>query len=288
MDPETKQPIWEEPETAAEKMQARQVFYSITQAAEDEFFRFDPKKWRKAGRVGGPLHVRTMGLLLEEYWEKGYWCACDRGDRTGAFPDMLYTKPLIICAKGKEGRTVARTSTDEWDEESRTPVEVEITPSKNPEQVRSNYVKDFAMCEWAMFVVVTRTQVTDIRKVLLDKDRTTFEVVYKDVGLPEDDLEKLIGQGDALMPEASEADGGKEPGSVEQGAANKGPATAGAEQPPALQRNEIRLLALVLSSGYRNKAALASDLGVTERQVTRYLVHLEALELVARKGGAIG
>ena len=51
MDPETKQPMWREPETAAEKMQARQVFYSITQAAEDEFFRFDPKKWRKSGRV---------------------------------------------------------------------------------------------------------------------------------------------------------------------------------------------------------------------------------------------
>ena len=44
------------------------------------------------------------------------------------------------------------------------------------------------------------------------------------------------------------------------------------------------MLALVLSSGYRNKAALASDLGVTGRQVTRYLVHLEALELLARKG----
>jgi len=71
---------------------------------------------------------------------------------------------------------------------------------------------------------------------------------------------------------------------VEQGAANKGPGTAGAEQSPALQRNEIRLLALILSSGYTNKAALASDLGVTRRQVTRYLVHLEALELVARKG----
>src|SRR3989442_5600005 len=209
MDPETKQPIWKERERAAEKMQARQVCYSIAEADEDEFFRFDPEKWRKSGRIGGPMHFRTMGLLLEEYWEKGYWCAFDRGDRTGPFPDILYTKPLIIYAKGKEGRTVARMSTDEWDEESRTPVEVEITPSKNPEQVRNNYVKDFAMCEWAMFVVVTRTQVTDVRKVLLDKDRTTFEVVYKDVGLPEDDLEKLIGQGDALMPEASAADGGK-------------------------------------------------------------------------------
>jgi hypothetical protein len=284
MDPETKQPMWKEPETAAEKMQARQVFYSITQAAEDEFFRFDPKKWRKSGRVGGPMHVRTMGLLLEEYWEKGYWCAFDKGDRTGPFPDILYTKPLIIYAKGKEGRTVARTSTDEWDEESRTPVEVEISPSKNPEQVRNNYAKDFAMCEWAVFVVVTRTQVTDIRNILLDKDRTTFEVVYKDVGLPEDDLEKLIAQGDALLTEASEADGGKEPGSAEQRAVNKGPGMTEAEQPPALQRNEIRLLALVLSSGYTNKAALASDLGVTGRQVTRYLVHLEALELLARKG----
>src|SRR2546428_14002406 len=226
----------------------------MTQRAEDEFSRVDPKKWRKSGRVGGPMHVRTMALLLEEYWEKCYWCAFDRGERTGRFRDILYTKPLIIYAKGKEGRTVARTSTDEWDEESRTPVEVEITPFKNPGQVRDNYVKDFAMCEWAVFVVVTRTQVTDIRKILLDKDRTTFEVVYKDVGLPQDDLEKLIAQGDAPLPEAGEADGGREPGPVEQGAANRGPGTARADQPPTLQRNEIRLLALVLSSGYTNKA----------------------------------
>src|SRR2546422_10716251 len=121
------------------------------------------------------MHVRTMGHLLEEYWEKGYCCAFDRGDRTGPFPDILYTKPLIIYAKGKEGRTVARTSTDEWDEESRTPVEGEITPPKNPEQVRNNYVKDIAMCEWAVIVGVTRTQVTDIRKILLDTDSTSFE-----------------------------------------------------------------------------------------------------------------
>src|SRR2546428_138077 len=198
----------------------------MTQRAEDEFSRVDPKKWRKSGRVGGPMHVRTMALLLEEYWEKCYWCAFDRGDRTGLFPDILYTKPLIIYAKGKEGRTVARMSTDEWDEESRMPVEVEITPSKNPEQVRNNYVKDFAMCEWAMFVVVTRTQVTDIRNILLDKDRATFEVVYKDVGLPEDDLEKLIAQGDAPLPGAGEADGGKEAGAVEQGGVKLRPRTA--------------------------------------------------------------
>src|SRR3989454_1886828 len=185
------------------------------------------------------MHVRTMGLLLEEYWEKGYWCAFDRGDRTGPFPDILYTKPLIIYAKGKEGRTVARMGTDEWDEESRTPVEVEITPSKNPEQVRNNYVKDFAMCEWAMFVVVTRTQVTDIRKILLDKDRTTFEVVYKDVGLPEDDLEKLIAWGDAV-PEAGGGGGGEEGGAGGEGGSNKRPGSAGGgggrPPPPAEER----------------------------------------------------
>ena len=36
--------------------------------------------------------------------------------------------------------------------------------------------------------------------------------------------------------------------------------------------------------GIRTKRPLASDLGVIGRQVTRYLVHLEALELLARKG----
>ena len=47
-------------------------------------------------------------------------------------------------------------------------------------------------------------------------------VVILDLGLPEDDLGKLIVQGDAPLPDASEGGDEKEPGSAEQRAANKG------------------------------------------------------------------
>ncbi len=270
MDPETRQPMWKEPETEDEKMQARQVFYSITDAAQDEFFRFDPSKWKKSGRVGGPLHVRAMRRLLERFWEKGYWCAFDRGDREGPFPDILYVKPLIIFPKGREGRVVARTDTNSWDEESRTAVEVEITPSKNPSQVRDNYTKNVGKYPKLTFVVVTRSQIAEVRGVLPDKDRTTFDVVFEDVGLPESELEKLIEEGDVEKPEVS------------------GEAAAETEAPPSpdLDSNELHLLSVLLASGYTNKNALASDLGVSERTVTRYLVHLKDLGLLAKEGNA--
>jgi DNA helicase HerA-like ATPase len=200
-DPGTGQAMWKDPETAAEKAQAREAFYSVTPAAEDEFFRFDPRKWKMSGRVGGPLHVRVMKSLLEKYWEKGYWCAFDRGDRPGTFPDILYTKPLITYPKGKEGRVVARMSTDEWDEESRTPVEVEVTPSKNPEQVRQNYEKNVARYGTVRFVIASRNQLPEIVRILADKDRTKYQVVHEDIGIPENELEKLVAQGDVSPPE---------------------------------------------------------------------------------------
>ncbi|MEM3647263.1 MAG: hypothetical protein QW334_03860 [Thermofilum sp.] len=151
--------MWREPETEDEKMQARQVFYSVTDAAQEGFFRFDPEKWRKNGRVGGPLHVRAMRRLLEKFWKKGYWCAFDRGDREGPFPDILYVKPLVTYKPGRKGRVVARIDPDAWDEEGRIAIEVEITPSKNPGQVRDNYQKNLARYGKVTFVVISCSQI---------------------------------------------------------------------------------------------------------------------------------
>ena len=268
MDPQTKQPMWKEPETEDEKMQSRQVLYSITDAAQDEFFRFDHRKWRRNGRVGGPLHVRAMRRLLEKFWEKGYWCAFDRGDREGPFPDILYVKPLTTYKPGREGRVVARIDPDAWDEENRTAVEIEITPSKNPQQVRENYLKNVARYPKLRFVGVSRSQIPQIIDILQDKDRATFSVVYEDIGLPEGEIEKIVAAGDEPEKEGEE-----------QGAAP-------AKEPPSpdLNEKEVRLLGLMLKLGYRNKASLASDLGVDERTVARYLSHLNELGLIAKEG----
>jgi biotin operon repressor len=280
MDPDTGQPMWKEPETQAEKMQARQVFYSITEAAQDEFFRFDYRKWKKNGRVGGPLHVRAMLQLLEKYWEKGYWCAFDKGDREGPFPDVLYVKPLIIYARGKEGKTVARVSTDEWDEESRTAVEVEITPSKNPEQVRENYSKNAVRYGKATFVVVSREQITDVRNILQGKDKTTFDVVYEDIGLAESEIERAIIEGDAEQTKETESGKKQVPPPVNSAAQTD------SVQASDLEENELHLLALMLRLGYQNKKVLASDLAVSESTVTRLLRHLRELGLIVKQGNA--
>jgi hypothetical protein len=252
LDPQTKGAMWKEPETNDERMQAREAFYSITPAAEEEFFRFEEQKWSRSGRVGGPLHVGIMKALLEAYWERGYWCAFDRGDRQEQFPDILVTQPVINRVKGKEGMMASRVSTEEWNEASKTAVEVEVNPSKNSQQVKRNYQKNAELYGMVRFVVASRSQMPEIIRILEVKDRTTFEVVVETAGLPEEELEKS------------------------QEISKDGPSRV-----PDLQENELRLLSIVLSSEYSTKASLCSKLGISEIQFTRYLVHLASMGLLA-------
>ena len=275
-DPDTGEPMWKEPETEAEKMQARQVFYSMTQLAQDDFFRFDPVKWRKNGRVGGPLHVKTMLQLLEKYWEKGYWCAFDRGDRAGPFPDILYIEPKIEYKQGKEGMVYARVKPDEWDEESRTAIEIEITPAKNPAQLKDNWQKNVSRYRKVTFVVVSLNQVPQVRNFLQDKDRLTFDVVHEPMGLSEEELNKIIQAGDGEQePEAK----------MEQVVSPPISTTGNAPvQPSGPEGEELHLLALMLELGYQNKRAMALYLGVSERTTARLLAHLHDLKLIFRQG----
>ena len=289
-DPETGQTVYKEPETEDEKLRAREFYYSITPLAEEEFFEFTRATWAKSGRVGGPLHVRVMKSLLDKYWLQGYWCAFDRGDRKGEFPDILVTKPLIVYPKGKEGKPSARMSTDDWDEESVMPIEVEITPSKNPDQLRKNYAKDVEKYGKVRFVVASRRQVTDIVNILIDKDRTTFEVVYEPIGLPEDEVERAIREEEALLlgaAAASNSEAPKEAGRVEaespKSDEKEAKATQGEPVAP-LQKNELWILAKICRSGYPGREAFASSLKVTARQVTRYLDALEERALLQRDG----
>jgi len=278
VDPKTGQTIWKEPETNDEKLRAREAFYSITEEAEKEFFDFY-NKVANSDRAGGLVHVALMKVLLEEYWKEGAWCAVDRGDRVGEFPDILALHPSVTYTKGKEGKQRACTSTDEWDDENRMPVEAEATPSKNPDQVRKNYEKNMKRCGRMRFAVASRKQIAEIDTILQGRDLSRVERVYRDIGLPEDEIEKLISREEKLSSEGSVAVSGEALAAGKQAndrVESKADAT--------LQKNELRLLATILSSGYKNKAGLASGLGVTKRQVTRYLVHLQALGLLERKG----
>lgn len=269
LDPQTDQAMWKEPETNDEKMQAREAFYSVTPAAEEEFFRFDERKWSRSGRVGGPFHVRIIKTLLEAYWDRGYWCAFDRGDRLEPFPDILVTQPAVSRVKGREGKLASRASTEEWNDASRTAVEVEVSPSKNPDQLRRNYQKNVELYGKVRFVVGSRTQMPDITRVLEDKDRTSFEVVVESAGMPEDELEELCA--------------GKREQTGEDDVRSGTPEESQEKKVSDLGGNEFRVLTMILSSGYMTKSTIALKLGVTERQVTRYLVHLASMGFLARE-----
>jgi DNA-binding MarR family transcriptional regulator len=50
----------------------------------------------------------------------------------------------------------------------------------------------------------------------------------------------------------------------------------------------VWILAKICQSGYPGRSALAADIGVTARQVTRYLDALEARGLLMREGNGYG
>jgi DNA-binding MarR family transcriptional regulator len=264
LDPQTREVMWKEPETNDEKMQAREAFYSITPAAEGEFFRFDEQRWSRSGRVGGPLHIRIMKALLEAYWERGYWCAFDKGDRQEPFPDILVTQPVVNRVKGKEGKLASRVSTEEWNEASRTAVEVETSPAKNSDQVKRNYLKNVELYGMVRFVVASYSQMPEVIRILGDKDRTTFEVVVEPVGLTEEEMKESREwkKNDEEIPKEVPS------------------------SPRGLQSNELRLMDAIFSSGYTTRAAFCLKLGVSERQVTRYLVSLASMGLLVREANS--
>ena len=125
----------------------------------------------------------------------------------------------------------------------------------------------------ATFGVVTRDQIPEVREILSDKDKATYEVVYKPIGLPEDELKIQIEQGDVGPARASTEEGEASP-------------PVSPVVPSDLHDNELHLLSLMLSFGYTSKKQLASDLGVDERTVARYLGHLKTVGLLQKDGNA--
>jgi hypothetical protein len=50
------------------------------------------------------------------------------------------------------------------------------------------------------FAVVSRSQEPEIRRILLDKEPATFEVVVESAGLEEDELERLLAEEEGNQP----------------------------------------------------------------------------------------
>jgi hypothetical protein len=285
IDPETKLAEYKEPETDDEKRKARDILYSTTPAAEEEFFKL--KVSETTDRPGDPLHLMAIESLLEEYWDKGYWCVWDRGTKNKPLPDILVTKPVTVRGKAREGRPTVYLDPDKWDERKEA-VEVEINPRKNLAQLRANYDKNYPKFSKVRFVVVSIDLVGEARRILEDKEKPTFDVLFKDLGLQKDTLERLMAEEENVrqgkLAEQETASRAKAADEGHQLDGEPGEAERQRPAPAGLQDKELKLLYIICRSGWNGRAVLASGLGISGRQVTRYLDALEDRKFVQKKG----
>ncbi|MDG7011584.1 MAG: type IV secretory system conjugative DNA transfer family protein [Nitrososphaerota archaeon] len=284
IDPETGLAAYKEPETDDEKRKARDMLYSTTPASEEEFFKLRVSE--TTDRPGDPLHLRAIEALLEEYWDRGYWCVWDRGDENRPLPDILITKPVTVRGKAREGRPTVYLDPDKWDEKKEA-AEVEVNPRKNLAQLRANYDKNYPKYSKVRFVVVSVDLASEVRRILEDKEKGTFDVVFKDLGLQKDELERLMAEEEKAKEErlaVQEAAGKGEGADATPTAGDKSKKVEARPVPASLQDKEFRLLAIICESGWNGRKALALGLGISGRQVTRYLDSLADKKLVQKKG----
>ena len=279
IDPQTDMPVYKEPETDDEKRRARDVAYSVSPAAEEEFFQFglDPPE-----RAGGMLHVKVMEALLEDYWGKGYWCVWDRGDTSEPLADILCTPPVIVRGKAREGKSSIYVDPDTWDQEGVVPVEVETNPRANFEQLRANYAKNAAKYPLVRFVVPSIEHVSEVKRILEDKEKKTFEVVFKDVGLQRGEIERVLAEeAKARQAKAAESTAATNATAAVVEGEGHGLEPFDHAEP---RKNELWVLARITLSGYPGRSALGVSMGKDVRQVSRYLESLEAKGLLERDG----
>lgn len=282
IDSETKQPQYREPTTAEEKAEAREVFYSISDSAEEEFFRLIPPPGAD-NRAGSPYHLAVMQSQLDKFWARGCFCAFDRGDRSDPFPDILVTEPLVSYVRGEKGKRRATIDPEKW-KEKKIPVQIELNPAKEPERVREHYEYDVRNWGYEMVVVTSPPREVDVRRILQDKARSTFEVVIDSAGAPEDEVEKKLAEeknreAEARMA-ARDTDAKREPSAAEA------PREKVLEPFDRAQPEKIELwvLAKVSLTGYPGRPSLGSSIGIDVRQVSRYLKSLGKKGLLEKRG----
>ena len=110
----------------------------------------------------------------------------------------------------------------------------------------------------------------EAKRILEDKEKGTFDVEFKDLGLQKDEIEKKMAEEAKTTPEVEAT-----PTPISE--------QSPAPPPPKLPKREVQLLGLMLKHGYTSKAALASDLGVDVKTVQRHLGRLSDLGMVTRE-----
>lgn len=184
---------WRQPSPSVkdEMERARTNEYELTDSGREKFF---TKPRVKSQRAGTTLHLRVIDHYVEGEQKDGFWCQVDYGDKHAARPDVMVFHPAQRTKENKETGE-KRTGPDpyRWDEKNIGAIEVETNPRKNYKQVRKNYEKCLKnRYSYILFAVTTPEHGDDIRRILHDKDPTSYSLETVDVGMSLEDLRKQL------------------------------------------------------------------------------------------------
>ncbi|MDG6908070.1 MAG: ATP-binding protein [Nitrososphaerota archaeon] len=156
----------------------RTVVYTPTEKAKNWFISFF---YVASSRAGGPVHFEVTKKLVHEYWLQGAFCLLDTGKEGGKRGDIrvIYPRKTEITDKKTEMKSLV-SSAYEWDYDTAQRVEVEENPSKDPEHVFQNYLRDQGSNP-VRFVVTIEGHVEVVRRILTDQhaiDPSKYTVEY--------------------------------------------------------------------------------------------------------------
>ncbi|MDV3277595.1 MAG: hypothetical protein LYZ69_03910 [Nitrososphaerales archaeon] len=152
---------------------SRDVVYGLTENAK-RLLEFKPPSGR---RGGGPLHVKMMKVMYYFYLEKGWYVNVDEGDEKEQRPDFEVWEPLVHLKRLEDGTVREEWDTKEWDPKP-FHVEFETTPRKSKSSVIENYEKAWRLQRYVVFVVPSKQDANDLRKILeeIGASKDTYEV----------------------------------------------------------------------------------------------------------------
>lgn len=122
-----------------------------------------------SSRSGGAIHVAVVKKLVQEYWRQGAFCMVDFGkeDREAGDIRVIYPSKIEFTEKNTDVKTLVW-SPYVWNYDSSFNVEVEENPSKNPDHVFHNFLKDHGNNP-LRFVVTSKENEDAVRRILTDQ-----------------------------------------------------------------------------------------------------------------------
>ena len=159
--------------------------------------------WAAASRrAGGTLHLETMKLIAERQRRQGHFCLPDLGDSTRRMPDLVVMEPEIVTVGSKR-----KYSPFHWNNFTAIAVEIEVDPTKHPDQVYANWQNNNDMGLRVWFIVFNEASHKAVVKIMESHNvqKTDYDITQisiKDVAddtapkppllLSADDLSKSI------------------------------------------------------------------------------------------------